>query len=602
MAFDSSALTAVAMEIRSALLGGRVDRVLQPEPETLVLLLYGRGRNHRLLLSAHARNARVQLTRQEKPNPPHPPNFCMLLRKHLAGARLALVEQVGRDRILHLGFDASDELGNPVRLTLVAEVMGKHSNVILLGPEGRIIDAIRRVSEAVNRYRELLPGLAYVPPPAPDKLDPAALDPAALAARLTAAAGQPVWQALLAAVDGLGPLAARDICARAGVAPGGREAAAAAPALAAAVVAHAAAVDGGDFSPVLLLDAAGAVTDFAAVAPVSVPGTARPYETVSALCDAFFSQREEAERFAGRRAALARRLGSEIDRCRRKLALQQEAQARAEGAEEYRRAAELLTAQLHAVPRGAATAELVDYYDPAGASIRVDLDPALTPQANAQAYWRRYQKARSGREQIAAQMAATADELAYLEQVEAALQEAGSLPDLEEVRAELAAEGYLPAPVPGKGDRRRRPGGGPAADKRTAAGGGAPLVVRSGDGLEIWVGRNNRQNDYLTLRLAAPTDLWLHTQKIPGSHVIVRLPPGEPVPERTLQEAALLAAYHSRARGSGQVPVDYTLRKHVRKPAGARPGMVIYDNQRTLYVTPDPEALPSGGMGEPVTP
>ena len=445
MAFDSAALTAVAMEVRNALLGGRVDRVLQPEPETLVLLLYGRGRNHRLLLSAHARNARVQLTRQEKPNPPHPPNFCMLLRKHLAGARLALVEQVGRDRILHLGFDASDELGNPVRLTLVAEVMGKHSNVVLLGPEGRIIDAIRRVSEAVNRYRELLPGLAYVPPPAPDKLDPAALDPAVLAARLTAAAGQPVWQALLAAVDGLGPLAARDICARAGVAPrgarggarGGRAAAAAAPAVAAAGAAYAAAVAGGDFSPVLLLDAAGAVTDFAAVAPVSVPGTARPYETVSALCDAFFSQREEAERFAGRRAALARRLGGEIDRCRRKLALQQEAQARAEGAEEYRRTAELLTAQLHAVPRGAATAELVDYYDPAGASIRVDLDPALTPQANAQAYWRRYQKARSGREQIAAQMAATADELAYLEQVEAALQEAGSLPDLEEVRAEI---------------------------------------------------------------------------------------------------------------------------------------------------------------------
>lgn len=595
MAFDSACLAAVAAEVRATLVGGRVDRVLQPESDVLVLLLYGRGRNHRLLLSAHPRHARVHLTRAERPNPQHPPAFCMLLRKHLAGARLLSAQQVGRDRILHLGFEGMDELGNPVRLTLVAEVMGKHSNLVLLGPDGRIIDAIRRVSEAVNRYRELLPGLAYVPPPAAAKLDPAPLDAAALQARLAAAGPQAAWQALLAAVDGLGPLAARDLCLTAGADPEGPATAADPAALAAAVAGYAAAVGRGEFSPVLLCDAGGKPVDFAAIAPGRWAGKAVAYESVSALCDAFFSRREEADRFAAQRGALAHLLREEIGRCRRKLALQQEAQARAEGAEAYRRIAELLTAQLHAVPRGAEGADLVDYYDPAGGTLHVQLDPALTPQANAQAYWRRYQKARSGKEQIAAQLAATGEELAYLEQVEAALQEASSLPDLEELRAELTAEGYLAA---AQGPRRRgAPGQRPAKAAAGGAPGGAPLVVRSSDGLEIWVGRNNRQNDYLTLRLAAPTDLWLHTQKIPGSHVIVRLPPGSEAPERTLQEAALLAAYHSRARGSSQVPVDYTLRKHVRKPAGARPGMVIYDNQRTLYVTPDPAALPPGGEG-----
>lgn len=598
MAFDSAALAASVHELKATVLGHRVNRVLQPRPDTVVLVTYGRGETSRIVLSANPRHARLHLTRVEQPNPAKPPTFCMLLRKHLEGGRIARVEQDGRERVCHLAVEAIDELGNPVEYLLVAEVMGKHSNIVLLGPGGRIIDATRRVTEEVNRYREVLPGLRYVPPPRQDKLDPAAMGAVDLLKRLQSApGGDKVWQALLDAVDGLGPLAAKDLAAQAGAeGPVAALRSDQVLELAAVVAAYAAQVDAGQFSPALLRDAAGRSVDFAAVAPRAWSGALQPFESMSALCDTFYTQREESERLQAQQRAIASVLKAETDRCRKKLHLQEQAWAQAEGAEEYKRKAELLTAHLWAVEKGATAVEVQNYYDPAGGSLTVELDPSLTPSENTQAYWHRYQKARSGREAIAHQLEQTRQELEYLEQVEAALQEATGLPDLEEIRGELAAQGYVKEAVV-RGKPGAKPGRAPHKESKAHPQLSAPLQVRSSDGLEIWVGRNNRQNDYLTLRLAAPTDLWLHAQKIPGSHVIVRLPPGTDVPEATLREAALLAAYHSKARGSGQVPVDYALRKHVRKPAGARPGMVIYENQRTLYVTPTPDALPAGMAG-----
>lgn len=591
MAFDSLVMTAVVAELGDKLTGGRINKIYQPEPDELILLIYSGGRNHRLVLSAHPRYARLHLTGVEKKNPSSPPTFCMLMRKYLDGGRILAVDQVGRERICHIRVGVTDELGNPAQFLLIAEVMGKHSNVVLVNPQGRIVDAVRRVSEEVNRYRELLPGLVYVPPPPLQKLNPAALTGRDLEEGADPAA--PAWQVLLDRVDGLGPLLAREAVHRAGAADSGARFADSDPdALAAAV--HAVLNPSG-FDPQLLLDPQGRVKEFHVIPLAHWGGSAQGgFPSPSACLDGYFGRREQEERFSASRGALAKLVRDEAARARRKLTLQEAALRGAENADQLRIRGELITANLWQIQKGDVSARAVNYYDPDGAELEIPLDPALSPAENAQQYYRRYQKARSGMEMIRTQLERSRGELAYLEQVEVSLEEAGSLPDLEEIRRELQAEGYL-----SEGRRRagrpgsRRPGSGPArgeaGEKEKAA---PPLTLLSSDGLEIWIGRNNRQNDYLTLRLAAPHDIWLHTKEIPGSHVILRVPPGREVPERSLHEAAALAAWHSKGRESAAVPVDYALRKHVRKPAGARPGMVIYDHQRTLWVTPDPELNP----------
>lgn len=616
MAFDSIVMAAVVAELRERLQGGRITKIYQPEPDELALLCYAGGENYRLLLSAHPRYARIHLTRIEKRNPPTPPTFCMLMRKYAEGGRIVQIAQAGRDRICRITIGTLDELGNPTTYTLVAEVMGKHSNIVLVNAQGRIVDAIRRVTEEVNRYRELLPGLPYVPPPPTGKLDPALVT----AADLPPDPATPAWQALLDRVDGLSPLIAREAVFRAGApadAPlgtvdpealaeavrglagfwGSSDGPAEAPTPGGSPRGVALIGDGapgrtgqGGFSPRLLYTPDGQLKEFHVLDLRHWPGRAETgFDSVSDCLDAYFGQRADEERFRSLRGSLARLLRDEIARVRKKLRAQEESLATAESAETFRIQGELITANLWQITRGLSEIRVPNYYDPSGGEIVIPLDPALSPAENAQAYYRRYQKARSGLASIREQLEKSSAELAYLEQVELALEQAESLPDLEEIRRELTAEGYLKERAagrePGQG-RGRRPGDG--REQRAQP----PLTLRSSDGLEIWVGRNNRQNDYLTLRLAAPNDLWFHTKDIPGSHVILRVPPGKEVPERSIHEAAALAAYHSKARHSSAVPVDYTARKHVRKPNGARPGMVIYDNHRTLWVTPDPDLFP----------
>jgi len=601
-------MAAVVAELNQRLVGGRISKIYQPESDELALLCYAGGENYRLLLSAHPRHARVHLTQIEKRNPPAPPMFCMLMRKYAEGGRIAAIEQAGRDRICRISIRNTDELGNPVTYTLVNEVMGKHSNIVLINPQGRIVDAVRRVTEEVNRYRELLPGLPYVPPPATGKRDPAAVTAADLA---EGDVNAPAWQVLLDRVDGLGPLLAREAVFRTG-APADSPLREVDPAALAAAVRDLAGAC--DWAPRLLYDTDGRLKEFHVLPLRHWPGRAETgFGSVSACIDAYFGQRAEEERFRSLRGSLARLVRDEIARVRRKLQAQEESLAKAESAETYRVQGELITANLWQITKGMTEVRVVNYYDPQGSEMVIPLDPALTPTENAQVYYRRYQRARSGLAAIQEQLARSRAELAYLEQVEVTLEQAESLPDLEEVRRELAAEGYVRdhgSRRAGGGGRRqagddrvaagnrRTAGNGKATGNGTATGSGKdqsarrPITLRSSDGLEIWIGRSNRQNDYLTLKLAGPQDLWFHTKEIPGSHVILRVPPGKEVPERSLLEAAALAAYHSKARQSSGVPVDYTARKHVRKPAGARPGMVIYDNHKTLWVTPDPEQFP----------
>ncbi|MFZ5827898.1 MAG: Rqc2 family fibronectin-binding protein [Bacillota bacterium] len=591
MPFDSTVMRAVVAELNERLLGGRISKIYQPEPDELALLCYSGGANYRLLLSGNPRQPRLHLTAIEKKNPPAPPTFCMLLRKYIEGGRITAIRQVGRDRICRITVSVTDELGNPAEYILVAEVMGKHSNVVLLGPHGRIVDAVRRVTEEVNRHRELLPGLPYLPPPPVDKLDPAALTGSALAAEPGDPTG-PAWQFLLDRVDGLGPMLAKEAVARAGYptdAPLGQTSL---ERLAAAVGELALLQR---YEPRLLYDEQGRLKEFHVLPLIHWPGREQTgFDSISGCLDAYYGGRAEEEKFRALRGSLAKLVRDETGRVSRKLKAQRESLRTAESAESYRLQGELITANLWQIKKGDEAATVVNYYEPDGGEMVIPLDPTLTPAENAQAYYRRYQKARSGLAMIQEQLARSEAELAYLEQVEVALDEASSLPDLEEIRRELIAEGYIGERREAK-DKRVQKGDGNAKEQKAAP----PLTIRSSDGLEIWVGRNNRQNDYLTMKLAAPHDLWFHTKEIPGSHVILRVPPGRAVPERAIHEAAALAAYHSKARHSSGVPVDYTLRKHVRKPSGARPGMVIYDNQKTLWVTPDPELIPilKGGAG-----
>lgn len=600
MAFDSTVMAAVTAELQTRLTGGRISKIYQPEADEIALLIYAGGENHRLLISANARFARLHLSRIEKKNPQHPPTFCMLLRKYIEGGRIIAIRQVGRERICRITIGVTDELGNPAEFVLVAEIMGKHSNVVLLSPAGRIVDAIRRVTEEVNRYRELLPGLPYIAPPPMDKLDPADITAAALAEPASQAdAATPVWQFVLDQVDGLGPLLAKEAAARAGLAPEAPLSAVAAglEPLAAAIRDLATPPA---YAPCLLYDPQGRIKDFHVLPLRHWPGQVQTgFSSVSAGLEAFFGRKEEDDRFGALRGSLARLVRDEAGRVRRKHQLQAESLRKAENAEEFRIKGELITANLWQIKKGDPEAAVPNYYDPEAAEVTIALDPSLSPAENAQAYYRRYQKARSGLAAIQEQLAKSRAELEYLEQVEATLQAAASMPDLEEIRRELIAEGYL-----GEAKKERKGGKGrpdkPRAESQDKP--APPLTVRSTDGLEIWVGRNNRQNDYLTVRLAAPHDLWFHTKEIPGSHVILRVPPGQEVPERAIHEAAALAAWYSKGRESASVPVDYTLKKHVRKPNGARPGMVIYEHQKTLWVTPDPDLNPilkqhAGGIG-----
>ena len=590
MAFDSTVMAAVVDELSRTLTGGRISKIYQPEPDEIALLLYAGGANHRLLISANARFARLQLTKLEKKNPQAPPTFCMLLRKYVEGGRILAIRQAGRERLCRIHIGVTDELGNPAEFILVAEVMGKHSNIVLINPAGRIVDAIRRVTEEVNRYRELLPGLPYIAPPPVNKMAPEAFTPAAIAELQAADPTKPLWQFVLDQVDGLGPLLAKEAAVRSGAreeTPAGQ---ADPDTLSAAVQALA---NPTEYQPCLLIDPDGRLKDFHVLPLQAWPGTVQTgFDSVSAGLEAFYGRKEESDRLGALRGSLAKLVRDEAGRVRRKLQLQQESLRTAENAEEFRIKGELITANLWQIKKGDKEARVVNYYDEEGGEVTIPLDPTLGPSENAQAYYHRYQKARSGKTIIIEMVEKSRQELDYLEQVDLTLQAADSMPELEEIRRELVAEGYLGDKKADKKDRRPGGGKGAQAAKEAENKPAPPMTVRSTDGLEIWIGRNNRQNDYLTLKLAAPHDIWLHTKEIPGSHVILRVLPGQPVPERAIHEAAALAAWHSKGRESASVPVDYTLKKHVRKPSGAKPGMVIYDNQKTLWVTPDPDLNP----------
>lgn len=573
MPLDAVCLQAIVEELRPQLLGLRIDKVQQPARDQVILLLRG---SKRLLLNAGASAPRIQLTETVRDNPAEPPMFCMLLRKHLVGARVAEITQPKLERLVRLELDITDDFGQPGRRTLVLEAMGRRSNLILLDGEGRIVDCMRRVDADMSAQRQVLPGLYYEPPASAGRLPVTEETEAGFREKLAEANPERQLDAfLLNNYFGISPLMARELAFRTAgetdrhlfeLDRAGEDR------LWESIQHFSTIVQENIFTPYCLKQE-GHPIEFACMS-ITQYGSAMElerYESFSALMDDFYEVRERQERARQRGADLLRTATTARDRLRRKLALQEKDYAATQNRDELRISGDLITSNLYRMEQGQSRLTCENFYDENCTSITIQLDPLLTPQQNAAKYYKRYTKAKTAEKYLREQMEIARRDLEYLESVLEEIEHAETEQDFADIRNELKDAGFL-----------RKQGKGKKELKRTAK----PREFRTTSGFRVLVGRNNRQNDKLTLKDADYRDLWLHTQKIHGSHVIL-CTEGRTPDDDTIVEAAKLAAYYSRARESGNVPVDYTQVKNVKKPAGARPGMVVYSTCQTVNVTPD---------------
>ena len=573
MPLDAICLRAVVDEIRPQLTGNRIEKIQQPSRDQIVLVLRG---NRRLLLNAGANQPRIHMTAQLRDNPAQPPMFCMLLRKYIGNGRIVEVEQAPLERVVTLTIDAMDELGEMSRYRLVLECMGRHSNLILVAPEGHVIDCMRRVDFEMSQQRQVLPGLYYRLPPEQEKLSPLAIEEEAFGLLLAACPGETQldrW--LLETFTAISPLIARELVFRACGSTDARVEEERGR-LWEVFSAWQHSVNDGSVTPQLLLRD-GKYSDFTylAVQQYGQYVTCREAESFSALLDGFYEGREQAERVRQKGQDLLKTATNARDRVRRKIALQEKEYAQTQNRDQLRICGELLTANFYRMERGASKVVVENYYEPDCPSVEIRLDPRLSPQENAARYFKQYNKAKTAEKILTEQLQKGREELAYLESVLQQLGQAEAEQDFNDIRAELTDGGYI------RSRGKKQPG-----FQRTSK----PREFRSSAGLRILVGRSNRQNDQLTGKMAGPRDIWLHTQKIHGSHVILCTDGAQP-DEQSLVEAASLAAYYSQGREGGKVAVDYTPVRYVKKPAGARPGMVIYTTYQTLYAVPDGELV-----------
>ena len=572
MPLDAICLQGVVGELAPQLIGSRIEKIQQPARDQIILLLRG---SRRLFLNAGANQPRLHLTEQLRDNPSKPPMFCMLLRKHLSGGIIESVRQEPLERVVTLTVLASDEMGERSRFTLVWEGMPRRANLILCDRDGRIIDCLRRVDLEAEQDRQVLPGLFYRLPTRQDKRSPLSVTEEEFAALLgRAAPDAPLDGWLLDTFTAISPLVARELTVRA---CGSTDAPASqGNALWDVFSRWQRAVNEKTFTPTLI-KRNGSLADFT-YGPVTQYGTyaeTEVYDSFSHLLDDFYEKREQAERVKQKGRDLLKTATTARDRVRRKLAAQEKELAACLDRDHLRICGELITANLYRMERGQSRLTAQNYYDENCADVDIPLDVRLSPQENAARYFKQYAKAKTAEKYLTAQLQRGREELQYLESVLQELAQAESEQDFNDIRTELTDGGYL------RGRGKKQPGFQRASK---------PREFRSSAGVRILVGRNNRQNDRLTTKDADKRDIWLHTQKIHGSHVILCTGGAEP-DEQSLMEAASLAAYFSQAQGSTKVPVDYTPVKFVKKPAGAKPGMVVYTTYQTMLADPDEELV-----------
>ena len=577
MPLDAVYLQNVAQELRGTLIGAKIDKIYQPSRDEVVFLLRSREGSFRLLLSANPSHPRAHFTTAPVENPASPPMFCMLMRKHLAGGRFTEVIQPPMERVLDFALECTDEFGDLVTKHVIIEIMGRNSNLILCGEDGRIIDCVRRVDYEMSEQRQVLPGLYYHLPPQQDKLNPltATLEEISALVQTISSPTRPD-SFIMDHFSGMPPLICRElsmlydsdledlntlsVSSRYG--------------FAAHLKAEFTRISEGAGRP-YLLKKNGTPWDFTYM-PISQYGSlveCERQESFSALLDLFYAKKDAAARMKSKSQAIVKNVTNLRNRAARKLENQKKELAATEDRDALRIKGELITANLYRMDRGQNKLVTENYYDPNLKEIEIQLNPLLTPQQNAAKYFKDYNKAKNAVIYLTEQIEKGQIELEYLGSILDELSRAETEKDLSDIRSELIAGGYLR-----NTDKKKK--------MKTQA--SKPMEFTSSTGRRIRVGRNNTQNDLLTLKSSFTSDLWLHTQKIHGSHVIVSCE-GEKIDDETLIEAAKLAAYYSQARESQNVPVDYTIVKNVKKPAGAKPGMVIYDHYNTVYVTPEPE-------------
>lgn len=564
MPLDAVTVSALAKELSERLEGGRIDKVQQPERDMLLLSLRAKGENLRLVIAAGTGNARAGITRGSFENPAEPPMFCMLMRKHLVGARILSVTQPEYERMLIFTLDTHDELGVQSEKKLAVELIGRSANAVLIGADGRIIDCMRRMDFAGDALRRMLPGMIYRLPPKQEKPVFFALDPEQRRALIASADKTvPVDKWLMDSFSALSPLICRELAYRCNNDYVN---------LPDACDALCEAVAAGELAPWLIsIDGKPKDFSFMAISQYGPAAQLERYDSFSEMLDAFYTRRDRAEQQRRRSHDLTKTVRTLRDRQQRKLAAQHEELRRTEGREDIRHQAELVTANIYRLRRGDRSLECEDYYDPACPVVHIELDPLKTPQQNAAALYKEYNKLKAAEQHLTVLTREGERQLDYLNSVLDELERAETDRDLSDIRRELTETGYIRARKGGKAERVKPQ---------------LPLKFISDDGLEILAGRSNAQNDELTLKLARRTDYWLHTQRVHGSHVIIRCE-GEEPPPRTLEQAAGIAAYYSQARGAGKVQVDYTMVRNVRKPSGALPGKVIYTDHKTLLAESD---------------
>ncbi len=578
MAYDGIVTKAVVENLSDKLLGGRIDKVYQQERDELLIYLYNKGYNYKLLISASSNNPRMYLTDTRKENPSQPPMFCMLLRKHLIGGIVLDIKQVHFDRIIIINISGKDDFGNPTEKSLVIEIMGKHSNIILIDKiSSTIIDSIKRVYMDMSRVRQILPGSSYVYPPKQDKLNPMEENGKVEFFNQLDKEDKnlPIFKFFYMNYMGFSPLISREICFDANI-DIDRTLISLYPEdieklyesfsnLVSLVLAS-------KFKPnYILSEDEQSLLAFHAL-DIEQFGQKNIYlDSISEVLDRAYQSKDSLDRVNQKSNSIKKSIQIKLERTLNKLGKQKQELLESQDREKYKIYGDLLSANLYKVPKGSKSISLENFYDKDLKEIEIPLDNKISPALNAQRFYKKYSKLKNANQLLLLQIPETEDEIDYLENILLSIENSTEVKEIDEIKEELIKENYI------KGSIKKK--------KKKEDPVSKPYHFISSDGINIYVGKNNKQNDYLTLKFAQKNHIWLHVQNMPGSHVIIE-EIRENIGEQTLVEAASLAAYYSKGKNSNKVLVDYTERKNVKKPANSKPGMVIYENFSSILVKP----------------
>lgn len=579
MAFDGITVSAIKAEIEDKILGGRIDKVYQPEKDEIILGIRSMGQAYKLLLTSNASNPKFHFTQTNPSNPMTPPLFCMVMRKHLQSGKIIKIEQPDFDRILNIYVESLNELGDYSVKKLVLEIMGRHSNIILTDENNTILDCIKHIGHDTSSVREVLPGREYTLPPSQGKINTLELDNNNFNEVLENNPSFEIQSVIYKNYTGISPIAASEICYRANV--NGSTPVEALTDIQKEIVFNKFAglvedIKANRFYPESITNEKGKTIDFSPIEMTQFNGLEiKKYTSISELIESFYANRDFAYRIGQKTQDLRKLITQNIERCIRKKDIQMQTLRSIKNRDELRLKGELLTANIYSIKKGMTTVELPNYYSENQELVAIELDSNKTPSENAQKYYKAYNKAERTFEALKDQIKSNDEELAYLESVLTSVNNCTDEQDVKEIRRELREEGYVKK-VKNQKDKSKKHS--------------VPLHFISQDGFDIYVGKNNIQNDELTLKFARPRDIWMHTKNIPGSHVII-VANGQTIPDTTLNEGAMLSAFYSKAKNSSKVPVDYTEKKNVKKPNGSKPGFVIYETNKTAYITTSEEEI-----------